>query len=213
MHPFVTALQKEDGTWHAGGQLTYQRRPEEETHHISTAWAALTLREVEVREDAVEQAQEPLKTWWSEEGESLEWLLVRLLLAEQQGLGDPAPLLAEVLASQNDDGGWSWLLGEDSDALATGQALYTLAQRTQTSEDGTEVREAAARGREYLLTTQEEDGTWPTRSTLKREEGPIPVSTYWGTGWAVVGLLEALPRIGGDGAPLNPEGVTQPSPG
>ncbi|MEM7230922.1 MAG: hypothetical protein AAF517_02025 [Planctomycetota bacterium] len=51
------------------------------------------------------------------------------------------------------------------------------------------------RARAFLLKTQGEDGVWETPSTLKRKKREaIETSNYFGTGWAVLGLLETLPR-------------------
>jgi squalene-hopene/tetraprenyl-beta-curcumene cyclase len=190
LRPWILKKQQGDGAWKAGGQLPQQRRPVEETHHVSTAWSVLALTDAGEREATLASARQQLADWQEEPGESLEWLIVRLLLAQQQGSASTDALRAELLAAQQDDGGWSWLLGEGSDAFGTGQALYALA-RLAPSEP---VQTAIARGREYLLKTQISDGSWPTRSTLKREHGITPTGTYWATGWAAVGLLETLPR-------------------
>jgi ankyrin repeat protein len=77
--------------------------------------------------------------------------------------GEPAESLDKMtkalLAQQNPDGGWSQLPGLESDAYATGEAVFVLhtACRIPISNPALE------RGRRFLLTTQLEDGTWHVR--------------------------------------------------
>lgn len=160
---------KADGGWLAGGQLPDQRRALPETHATSSAWSRRALAK------SGAPVAEPMRF---EPSTSVEHLALAAL-----GSDDEAPLAA-LLAAQNDDGGWPWLLGEPSDALGTGQALHALAER------GPRQREAIARGRAYLCRTQREDGGWTTPSTLaKHARAPSAVSDDWGTAWAAIGLL------------------------
>jgi ankyrin repeat protein len=108
-----------------------------------------------------------------------------------------------LLALQQPDGGWAQLPGLPSDAYSTGETLVALHQAA-----GVAVTSAAYRkGLEYLLGTQEPDGTW---FVVSRLHPPAPVSppyleTGWphghdqfissmGTSWAVSALLLALPE-------------------
>ena len=66
--------------------------------------------------------------------------------------------------------------GKDSDALATGLALYALAK---SGHEGNPVD----RARSYLAESQREDGSWKVPSTKKaNKEEPNPISNYWGYG-------------------------------
>lgn len=94
----------------------------------------------------------------SQNADSLAYQLLGLRWA-----GEPTPMLqtlAQKLAAlQRNDGGWAQLPGLESDAYATGQALYALRvaagwKRTDTTVD---------RGLRYLLKTQLADGTWHVR--------------------------------------------------
>lgn len=96
-----------------------------------------------------------------------------------------------LVGEQNPDGGWSWLHGEESDAFGTGLSLWALARLGRTVS-----YMAVRRGLEYLIDSQQEDGTWRVRSTLHQEEGATPTGIYWGTGWAAIGLISALPADG-----------------
>jgi N-acyl-D-amino-acid deacylase len=78
---------------------------------------------------------------------------------------------AAVLAAQRTDGGWSQLESMESDAYATGQALYIL------RVTGLQPDEASSqRGVEFLLKSQEDDGSWlvETRSN--------PIQVYFDNG-------------------------------
>ncbi len=71
--------------------------------------------------------------------------------------------IGALLALQRADGGWSQTVPEwESDAFATGQTLYALALAGFTPE-----RSEIRRGIDFLVATQNPDGSWPmlSRST------------------------------------------------
>src|SRR5262249_33498294 len=74
--------------------------------------------------------------------------------------GEPAEKLADLANSlrqqQRKDGGWAQLPMLESDAYATGEALYTLAQTAKVPV----ADPAWRRGLRFLLERQEGDGTW-----------------------------------------------------
>lgn len=93
-------------------------------------------------------------------------------------------------------GGWAWRTGKPSDALATGQVLYTLSL-----VKGAGIKKAIRRGKRFLVSTQGEDGVWVVPTTKNPKKGkpadePTEVSNYWGTAWAVAGLLHTTPPSG-----------------
>src|SRR5262249_10502809 len=128
-----------------------------------------------------------------------EQLVVRLLVARTYG--DPEQVkqrIDDLTARQNADGGWtaSPKLNQSSDAFATVKSLLALAP------SGTSIDyPATKKGRDYLLQTQRDDGSWevltPTfhASTGRtgRDLNTDEVYTYWGTAWSALGLLHALP--------------------
>ena len=65
-----------------------------------------------------------------------------------------------LIAMQRPDGGWSQLSGMESDAYATGQALFALAIAGNMSAADPAYRE----GVDFLLKTQAADGTWHVRT-------------------------------------------------
>ncbi|HEX8028679.1 MAG TPA: prenyltransferase/squalene oxidase repeat-containing protein, partial [Vicinamibacterales bacterium] len=101
-----------------------------------------------------------------------------------------------LVAMQRSDGGWSQLPGMDSDAYATGQALFALASAgAMPAADP-----AYQKGVDYLLRTQAADGTWHVKSRSiwlqPYFESGFPygqdqfISTA-GTAWAAMALAAA----------------------
>ena len=100
----------------------------------------------------------------------------------------------KLLASQNDDGGWSQLPKLRSDAYATGLALYAL----HIGGDLQTNAESYQRGIAFLLSRQKADGSWHVKSRAYRlqtyfESGFPHEHDQWisaaGTGWAAMALM------------------------
>ncbi len=187
-------LQQSDGHFRARGQFPSQKRPIEETDAITTMGAILAFSSFNSpTEEALESQAKALR--WLEAappGESTEWLLMRALTEQELGSKDKAAEHLEgLLSQQNEDGGWGWSPGGESNAYSTGQMLHGLAL-LGLHRDHDAVTAAVGR----LLATQQEDGTWLVPSHLtSREptEGKDYVYKYWGTAWAVMGLSRFLP--------------------
>jgi hypothetical protein len=194
----IAERQKEDGSWPPEGQLT---SPPE----ITTGWAILALaardRSGAVSEKSRERALAFLKK--TEPDDSTEALLLRFLVERRFGKPErAAELRKELLGRQQLDGGWAYQKGgKESDAFATGQTLYAL------SEGGLDGCDPAVRRAwRFLLSTQNKDGYWlvPTSAIhvgkgQKTTEDWIrktdEIYTYWGSGWATIGLLCTLPKM------------------
>ena len=184
---FVNALlenQVENGSWKPCGQLPAQKRPLQETIQVTTAWTMLALGRSHATTQRAQQALELLK---NESPVSTEWWAVRFLLANQRGDADAETYSDGLLEKQQPDGGWGWLTAESSDALATGMAVYALSRR-----NGEKSQRAISKAVTFLTTSQAANGSWKVPGTKKttRQE-PTPTSNYWGTAWAVIGLLES----------------------
>lgn len=111
---------------------------------------------------------------------------------------DPAlvpALVDQILARQNADGGWSQTPEMPSDAYATGQSLSALGVlRLEPSIA------AIDRARQFLLSTQLENGSWtmtsrpmPDKPDDKGANNLAPI-TYAGTAWATIGLIKSAPK-------------------
>jgi len=103
-----------------------------------------------------------------------------------------------LLDARNGDGAWGWEKGVASDALTTGLAIYVLA-KAQAGVDSSVLRGA----RKWLLASQQSDGSWvtPAKNFTKSIDPKRPkvrdeIYHYWGTAWAVIGLLETLGKSG-----------------
>jgi hypothetical protein len=106
----------------------------------------------------------------------------------------------ELLAEQRPDGGWAQLPGLETDAYATGQALFALHESGQV----TSAQPWYRRGVAFLLRTQLEDGSWLVRTRSipfqpYRESGFPHGKHQWisaaGTSWAVMALSLTQPPI------------------
>jgi hypothetical protein len=108
-------------------------------------------------------------------------------------------LARDILDRQRADGGWAQRSELASDAYATGQTLFALAE-------GASVRPthpAYQRGVRYLLSTQHPDGSWFVRSRAAKFQpyfesgfpyGPDQWISAMATGWATTALALALDR-------------------
>lgn len=183
--------QQPEGQWKPGGQLPAQKRPLAETTAVSTLWMALALGES--KEKSAPPSRDKALAWLKSalKGETTEWRAVRLLIDQQQGNREKmAHQLTTLRKQQNTDGGWGWKPGDPSDALATGQVLYALRKANVPTDD-----ESIARARKFLVATQQKNGSWLVPGTKRAKKGkPAETSNYWGTCWAVIGLVETLPE-------------------
>lgn len=104
-----------------------------------------------------------------------------------------AKLIIRLTQLQRPDGGWSQTDDRESDAFATGQTLTALHRAGVSSSDA-----AIRRGIDYLVRTQQPDGTWPMTSRPNPETGKpaelLNPITYAATAWATLGLTNCVPR-------------------
>lgn len=188
--PTMISTQQKDGSWKPGGQLPTQRRPAAETVQASTMWNAIAL---DLLGAGAEQREQALKLLRDSpiEAKSTEWFALRVMLETR--FGDPLKVEAatrQLLARQNDDGGWSWVDGDPSDAMATGQALFGLSEAGVSPSD-----ESVQRAWAFLASSQREDGGWTVNSTKARNRGKSDrISDFFGSAWATIGLLRGLPE-------------------
>ncbi|HKY21851.1 MAG TPA: ankyrin repeat domain-containing protein [Vicinamibacterales bacterium] len=120
------------------------------------------------------------------------------LSAVTQSAKADAALVKSMLARQRPDGGWAQSQHLSSDAYATGQTLYALAEASGMKSD----HPAFKKGVAYLLSTQRADGSWYVSSRSPKFQpyfdGGFPYGhDQWvssmATGWAATALAYALP--------------------
>jgi hypothetical protein len=123
---------------------------------------------------------------------------MRIVVFQRSGRSteEIAPLVESIKRRQKEDGGWSQSADMGSDAWATGQALLALSIAGLKSEDP-----VIARGREFLVRTQKEDGSWemasrpikyldPNKPDGKPSGNLVPI-TGAGSAWGVLGLARS----------------------
>jgi hypothetical protein len=198
VHHLVT-IQASDGRW-----FNNAPRPPIASGDVSaTALAIHAIKQYgwPGRSEEFAASVERARRWlWKVNAETNEEAVFQLL-----GLhwaGEPAEKLADLANSlrqmQRQDGGWAQLHTLESDAYATGEVLYTLAQTVNVPVTDPAWR----RGLLFLLERQEDDGTWhvarrtfPFQPTM--ESGFPHHRDSWisaaATSWAVLALTRVLP--------------------
>ena len=170
--------QNDDGSWTT--KLAHQ--PIIDSHDCLTAEILLAL-------DANPAARQRAVAWLKSAPVRNETqpLALRAAVMHQAGDVAEAQRLADLLCGrQQESGGWSQLDGMPCDAVATGQALYAL------GITGAAV-EVVERARKFLAATQQDDGSWAVHTRHENVKNDR-VITYFGTAWAVLDLLQTMPR-------------------
>src|SRR5215469_12073211 len=214
VHHLVT-VQASDGRW-----FNQMPRPPIASGDVSAT--ALAIHAIQhygwpgCKEELAVSVERARRWLWTVKAETNEEAVFQLL-----GLhwaGEPAEKLADLAQAlrqqQRKDGGWAQLPMLESDAYATGEVLYTLAQT---------VKDPVAdptwqRGLRFLLERQEDNGTWhvarrtfpfqPTMNSGFPHHRDSWISAA-ATSWAVLALTRALP-IGP--APGKPAAAQQAPP-
>lgn len=203
----LASTQNDDGSF--AGRNAW--RPIFNTPQILTRFAVAGIRDAAATFPAAEVAKKQrillkkAKAFLSDQipDETHQGVVLRLLSEQVHSSDRPiadqpssvAKLISRLTTLQRSDGGWSQTDDRESDAFATGQSLTALHRAGLPSTDS-----AIHRGVDYLLRTQQQDGTWPMTSRPNPETGnpakllnPI---TYAATAWATLGLTSCVPRNG-----------------
>ena len=201
----LAGRQHTDGSWTAFGH-----RPPLEYSRISAT--ALALKAMQLygppgMKAQLDQRIDKARQWLlAAKAESTSDRSFRLLGLAWAGGADEAVQeeIAALRKQQRADGGWSQLPTLDSDAYATGLALFALSTGGKLPADD----ERYQRGIEFLLKSQLADGSWhvKTRSFPFQayfESGFPHGHDQWisasATGYAAVALMRALPAKGNAG--------------
>lgn len=150
----MAAMQRKEGDWQ-----TFEGRPPIESGEFGqTARAIRALRSfpIPARKDEFEQRIQRAAAW-VEKAEPLttEDRTMQILGLVWAGHTAPAGRVKELVGKQRADGGWGQTDYHQSDAFATGEALWALHESGMTSSDP-----VYRRGVDFILRTQQEDGTW-----------------------------------------------------
>jgi ankyrin repeat protein len=195
----LLAVQAANGRW-------FKNLPRPPMNSCDVSATALAIQAIKQygwpgrREEFAASVERGRRWLWQVKPETNEEAVFQLL-----GLhwaGEPAAKLADLAESlrqrQRQDGGWAQLPALESDAYATGEALYALAQTVPDAVSDPAWR----RGLRFLLERQEDDGTWhvarrafPFQPTMN--SGFPHHRDSWlsaaATSWAVLALTQALP--------------------
>jgi ankyrin repeat protein len=158
----LMADQQPDGEWRSGGT----RPPLDPERAIpTTALSAQTVKLytppalARAADRSVARAREYLLTVKPWSGDDYAYRLLGLFWTGSPSSGIDAAA-RELVAQQRPDGGWAQTPDRDSDAYATGLALAALAKTGGKSANAPAYR----RGVDYLLRSQEADGSWHVQS-------------------------------------------------
>lgn len=197
MTSYLLKSQQGDGSWKPPSS-----RPPLETSSVScTVLSAIGLKrfassaQQEEAALAIKQAYDWLQNAPLDDQEDLNFALWGELLlgANEARLGD---LRERVIARRHVDGGWSQTEDLTSDAYATGQTLYVLAETGLACEDAV-IREGAA----FLVETQHDDGSWHVVTRSKPIQpwfdngdphGKDQFISIAATSWATTALARSL---------------------
>jgi hypothetical protein len=198
---YLFATQETDGRW----QTTGNRPPMTYDDFNTTAFAIFALREYAPESQRAEARKriDRALAWLIEANPQvtqerafhllgLAWANARREAVDKSARG--------LIAHQRADGGWSQLPSMQSDAYATGEALYALqAVNAVPASDP-----ACRRGLEYLIKSQAKDGSWHVQTRS------LPIQPYFesgfpyghdqwissaGTSWAAMALTLAVEPV------------------
>jgi hypothetical protein len=198
---YLFATQESDGRWQTAGN----RPPMTYDDFNTTALSVFALREYAVgpqRADARVRMGRA-RTWFlkarpeATQERAFQLLGLAWTDARRESIDEWA---SSLIAQQRTDGGWAQLPGMQSDAYATGEALYAL----QESGARTASDPACQRAIRFLTQSQAKDGSWHVRTRS------LPVQPYFesgfpyehdqwissaGTSWAAMALARAVEPV------------------
>jgi hypothetical protein len=182
----------------------YSRVPLEtgDIHLSAVCIHAIQLYAPPARNTQVKQLAMRTKQWLEKQNTNVQQELAFQLLGMQwcgSSNATKTGIAQKLFAMQNKDGGWSQLPTIPSDAYATGQILYALAEAGLSATNN----EAYKNGIKYLLRTQDPSGAWivttrsnPIQTFFTTDFPPYNENEYISaaaTNWATLALIDALP--------------------
>ena len=195
----IVKKQQPDGSWEFFATL--RRPPINESQTTDVAWIVMALEGAPAPDEPESQRAALSRAIAWLDAAKLSGIHQDKVLKVLMGARSAKPretmqtTIAELLALQRADGGWSQTVPElKSDAFATGQTLYVLSLAGYTAE-----RPEIQRGIDFLVATQKPDGSWPmdSRSTPDGSPGSsklLTPITCAASSWATLGLARLVPK-------------------
>jgi ankyrin repeat protein len=196
---YLLAKQRAEGNWHGVGA---SRAPIQDGDLSRTALSirALAVYGMPGRRPEIDASIERAAKWLAAQIPLSTEDRVMQLLGLKWANGNSRfreSRIHELIAEQRSDGGWAQTPYLSNDAYATGQVLYALHSLGAPSTD-----QAFQRGVEFLLYTQQDDGSWYVKSRAMKiqpyfESGFPHGHDQWissaATAWAVMALSLSAP--------------------
>ncbi len=197
---YLKGRQARDGQW--SYPLADTRPPLCLSHVSQTALAMRSLQLYAPKSDRAgyEKAVQLAATWMAKEPsrstEDLSWTVLGLAWADREQAAKRRAM-DDLLALQRSDGGWSDLPTMESSVYQTGKALYALYVAGLPTANA-----AYQKGVRYLLTNQQEDGSWYVKTRALGFQPYVEVGfphgyDQWmsaaGSGWAAMALTATIP--------------------
>lgn len=197
---YLMSQQLPDGSFKA----EYMRPPLEcgDIHLTAFAVRAIQLYASPAKATQTKKMVQLTSAWLQKQAPTVQQELAMQLLGLEWCGGDGAvkkKVADKLFALQNKDGGWSQLPTLQSDAYATGQALFALAESGQIAAHDADYQ----RGIAYLLQTQQASGAWvvmtrsnPIQPYINADFPPYDENQFISaaaTNWATLALADALP--------------------
>lgn len=194
----LSTMQLSDGHW----RWNLPRPPIQASDITATAMAVEAIQGFMIpgRRAELESQVKRARAWLSkaraETNEERAHQILGLARAGEKPLS-LCKLADALIQRQRADGGWGQLAGLESDAYATGQALYALLEGAQLAS----THDAIRRGLDYLCRTQKPDGSWYVRSRSHPFQPPMESGFPHGkdswisctaSSWAVIALCRSL---------------------
>jgi hypothetical protein len=197
---YFLLYQKESEHWRSSS-----RRPPSEQSSFTASYVALRALKtfgMTEQQERIDKRTQRVRAWLEKSTpEDTEDRVFRLRALD---LASAAPdeirhAKNELLETQRPDGGWSQRDDMESDAYATGSALVALHQAGRVSTDDAAYR----RGLCYLISCQQDDGSWHVASRSKPFQiyfesgyphGKDQFISIAAAGWATTALALALPE-------------------
>ena len=192
----IVRKQQKDGSW----EFFLSRPPINESQSTDAAWILLAMMGAsgpdtpQSQRDALARGIAWLESTQLPETYQDRALKTLIMIRAGKPRDEVQAAARRLLSLQQLDGGWGQMAGAKSDAFATGEALYVLAEAGWQTDDPTVQRAIA-----FLVSTQKPDGSWPmtSRATPDGRPGSAKLLTPINTGagaWAVLGLARCVPN-------------------